>query len=344
MTRFSHNIFLLRAPLLCGVAILLMLMPAASIAQQLPADREALQLSVTPRHPGPKQNVRIGIESFSFNIDRSTISWFLDEELVARDPGRRTFTFQTGPVGSRSVVDVVIDTPLGTQVSRRVVVRPSHVALLWEAETYTPPFYQGKALYTPGSVIKLVAFATMVSAEGRTYTPNELVYTWEKDGRPLRQFSGAGEAVLRIINDTFIRPFTIAVEVKAPDNQIATRRIRIESVQPMVELYHNDPLLGIRYGEAVGSRFVLEEEEAALVAEPYFFAVNARDSGNLRYNWRLNNERIDADSSITLRPTGPRGGSAHLELALRHLGHTLQSTRFATTLVFAPSPSANFTP
>ncbi|MFQ5754351.1 MAG: hypothetical protein ACE5HI_20410, partial [bacterium] len=153
---------------------------------QIPGFGEVILFDVSPENPRPGQIVTVAIESFSVDLDRaSSITWLVNGEAVNRGAGVKQIQFETGELGSVSVVDVVVrGTDIGT-VSESVTIRPTEVDLIWEAGVYTPPFYSGKALPSSESEITIVAVPQLVTSSGNKLKSSDLIFTWKKDGKVL---------------------------------------------------------------------------------------------------------------------------------------------------------------
>jgi hypothetical protein len=202
------------------------------------------------------------------------------------------------------------------------VIRPTEVELLWEADSYVPPFYRGRALPSAGSHLRFFAMPRLARAGGALISPNDLLYTWRKNGKVAQSVSGRGKHTVLLDSPVLFGSDTVSVEVSTTDGELrGFSSMRIASVEPSLELYENHSLFGILYYRALGSQTTLPEEEATFSAIPYFAPVESPNSGLLIYKWRINNTAIASDTTrpnaITLNAAGS-DGRAFIELALTH--------------------------
>ena len=134
---------------------------------QTPSFGEVVLFDVSPENPRPNQIVTIDIESFSIDLDRAdSITWLINNEVVSRGAGIKQMQFETGKLGSHSVIDVVVrGTSMGA-ITESITIAPTEVDLIWEADSYTPPFYSGKALPASDADITIVAISQFVTSSG----------------------------------------------------------------------------------------------------------------------------------------------------------------------------------
>jgi hypothetical protein len=189
--------------------------------------------------------------------------------------------------------------------AQTTIVLPAGVDLIWEAESYTPPLYKGKALYPDGGSVRIVAMP-----DARFGNHDNLFYTWKTDGRVLGSLSGRGRQVFERAGTILGGPLSVSVEVReTPDGPVAAAGVaRIPASAPQVLAYEHDPLLGTIFDKALQGTVALEREEITVVAYPYFFSAPARDV--LEYEWRVNSRAAGGDKSITLRRGDETGGAS----------------------------------
>lgn len=319
-------------------ALLLSLFPISSHAQlQTPNTGDILVLTLFPQSPAAYQVVQAKVSSFSINLNQAKVAWFFNDKLVQEGAGHTTFSFRTGAVGTVSKLRVEVTNQQGLKATETLDVRPAYVAIGWEADTYTPPLYQGKALYAPGAVFTATAFPVVIGEDGVSTPASSLVYRWYKDGKLQDPLSGLNRQKISFIHAEYIRPFTIKVEILTTSNQIlATGEEYITVVQPEMLVYESFPLLGVRYDKAIGARHTLTSEEGSLLAEPYYFNATTRYDSSLSYQWEIRGEPAGNTPNVTLRPA-ESAGIASLQITVRHLSKILQSARKAFTVQFTGS-------
>ncbi|MDP6388186.1 MAG: hypothetical protein QGG63_02850, partial [Candidatus Pacebacteria bacterium] len=249
---------------------------------QIPSSGEIISFEVSPENPRPGDVVTVSIKSFSVDLDRAdSIIWLVNDEIISRGVGIKQMHFQAGKLGSRSVIDVVArGTSLGT-VSESITIRPTEVDLIWEAKTYTPPFYKGKALPSSSAEITVTAIPQFVTSNGNKLKSSELIFTWKKGRKVLGNDSGRGKDTLKITGPKIFRSTLIQVKVESLGRTLAGKGFaQVFAVAPRIVFYENDIILGMKYGNAIGRNFTLTNEEITVTAHPYFFSGNRRVSSD----------------------------------------------------------------
>ena len=184
------------------------------------------------------------------------------------------------------------------------------VDIIWQGETYTPPFYEGRALWSKQSLITLVAIPQGLG------NPSNLIYKWIQDGTVLGFISGPGKDTLRIEDSLFSKPQTIKVEiVTAEDELLADDELVIVPTNSQALIYEKNPLYGYMFHREVGRNFRIDEGEVTFSAFPFFSTPPARDAGNLTYQWSTNTGESGVGHTVTYR--APEEGEGTSRVGLR---------------------------
>ena len=141
------------------------------------ASGEDATLSITPEIPGALEDVRITASSYSFDIDSAKIIWTLNGKIAIQGTGEKVFNFKNGPAGKKTVVSFLATNNNGVRVQKDFSFIPQDVDIVWEAETYTPPFYRGKAMPSSEAIINISAIPHFFTGGKRVSSAN-LVYDW----------------------------------------------------------------------------------------------------------------------------------------------------------------------
>lgn len=340
---YRTSTFLTLFALLVGFACVLVGQPTTVHGQLVPS-LSRMDISGKPEIPGPNTSVLLTLKSYSLSLDTARVTWRVNGEVVKSARGALQLQLTTGGLGSVTTVEATADAAAGT-LSASLVLRPQYVGIAWEAQTYTPVLYRGKALHTPGSKIRATALPVLVGGSGVALPADDLQYTWTLNKHPQPQLSGYGRQSVLLENSKVLQPLNVAVEVRSRDNTLVARNeITIPIVQPEVLLYEKNPLLGVRYAHALGTSYALPPGEATVVAEPFYLSSPTRDDSTLTFDWRIGNNPIDARGIVTLRPEGTGEGSVPLSLVLRNTTEPLQSARTTVQVLFkaAESDAPNF--
>jgi hypothetical protein len=249
-----------------------------------------INVETIPNIPGPNESVQLKINSFSFNLNNYYVAWFKDGRQVLAGFGERNFRFIMGDTGT--VTEIMIVVEYENQVFRKELrFAPSEVDLLWEApESYTPPFYRGKALPLGQARIKITAIPETLLIEPND-APN-LIYYWDKNF--LRQVAGSGfgkqsfsfnadplfenEKITVTTNDRRENSFASSTL----DIPISTHTAKIL----FYEINENDRLMTNR---ALNTNSIVTGNKMKMSFHPLNISSNENNFTDLFVDWRINN-------------------------------------------------------
>jgi hypothetical protein len=285
-------------------------------------------ITYNPEHPGSDQDVKVQIKSTAVQIDSSNIIWYINGEVQKEGIGQTKFSFRTGPAGTSTIIDIVIMAPDGKKYTEHEVLNPLDVDFLWEANTYVPPFYKGKARPTYQSMIR----TTAIPFFGATSTPGTYVYDWTL-GRTAGIGKGLGKNTAQIPAAWPHSNVSLKVHAASLDgSQEGERTLNILSVDPVIRFYEKHPLSGVNYSNALRATN-LSSGEFHLRAVPFFFGNEDRDDKKLIYTWRLNGKRIGEGSNPEeLTITGGNGVN-EISLLVEDARRVLQVAEAKTTII-----------
>jgi hypothetical protein len=337
MSSTGYNSALCASFLLAAVLVGTAFCPSVPLfAQALPQIQETLLLDVSPSIPRPESTITVTARSYLTDLARADIAWIVNGNVHEAGPGLDTIELELGKVGEATSIQVVVGTHDIGSVSKSLTLRPAEVDLLWEADTYTPPFYEGKALPSSRSGLRIVATPNFTSAGGLSLNPEDLIYTWERGSRVLGSLSGRGKNTLEIEAAQLYNQLLISVRVESVDGTLlAGNSVLVPALTPEVVLYEDHPTRGMLLERALPETFDLEEEEVTLTAIPFFFSTNERNESHMTYSWSVDGTNVAPQtgnpSSITLRPTGGSGRSS-LSVDLRNQQSLLQIARSSLSI------------
>lgn len=205
-----------------------------------------------------------------------------------------------------------------------VSVQAQSLDLLWQGETYTPPFYQGKSLWSKQTTITFYAVPHGLG------NPSNLNYQWTRNGTVLGLISGVGENSIVYRDTIFSKPITMKVEVvDADENVLASASAVLRPTDTEVMVYEDHPLYGFMFHRAIGDAFKLSKDEVTFAAFPYFSDVFSRLEERLVYRWSSNSAEDQQGPSAVYRiPEGERGSAlvgitfSDSELVLTNIGRS----------------------
>lgn len=305
-----------------------------------------IQYIVSPQTPGPNTQVTIEVDGVGSFVGDSTITWSQDGKVASKGVGQRNFTFTTGALGSQTHIHVVVQSTTEGTLTNDWVFIPSAVNLVWEADTSVPPFYKGKALYSGGSDIKVVAFPSIV-VNGKNFAASSLSFQWTLDGDPLPSQSGLGKNSLTFTGSQLQNEEDVSVDVYYGASKVGQGSITIPATTPELLLYDKDPLRGLLLDTALPAGISLSTNEFTVQVVPYYFAKSSLKSGSLTYAWTLNgNDTSGPDANqgtLTLRQAGSGTGAAVLGVSLQNNDSDkfVQAANTALRIIFGNQSSGS---
>lgn len=265
---------------------LILLTPSSILAYQEVTAGGDLVATVSPADPGPNTRVTISLRAYGIDIDNSLITWGLDGKMINSSFGLKNFAFQTGALGSRTIVSIdVAPRSQDSSIKKILVFEPLDLELDWQSATSRPYWYQGRNLVTPESVVTVSALVTAVDQSGKTIPPETLVYKWTKNDKVLEAQSGIGRSNLSY---TAAKKGAdqIGLTLVTPNGNATTKTISIPVLTPKISFYIEQPLIGTIFQQQLGSEQSLADN-LALRAEAFGFSADP-----LSFNWVLGQETI----------------------------------------------------
>lgn len=290
-------------------------------------------VNISPKYPGPFETVTIFVEDFSRDINSETISWSLNGGAAESGVGLKRFSFETGDLGTVSRVNVNIG---GN--SQEITVRPTKIDLIWQSDSYTPPFYRGKALHVSQDPITVVAEPHFINSQGGRINPNTLVYKWKRDGKVSNSASGYGKKTFTVTPAILIKPEIVEVEVSSSDGTFfSVGSVNIPVSSPEVLLFEDHPLYGTDFSKSLNNKeFEITNSEVKIAAFPNFFSNVQRLANGLTYNWRLNSNSLNQNSDeVIFRKPETGSGRSAISLEIRNTDRFMQTANTQTTATFS---------
>ncbi len=281
-----------------------------------------ISLDIDPASPDAFESVTIKLITFSIDLDIHNITWMVNGEQKSGGIGKKSITVQVGAYGEGTSVQAIIHSQDGRLVRKSIVLRPATVDVLWEAvDSYTPPFYQGKALPARGAVLKFVAMPNLIIGDDHLKA-QELDYTWSWNYKVKPDSSGYNKQFMGIKNLFVNREETVSVAVKNTQGNIRGEgSTKLTFVEPDINFYKTflnsnnyDLTRSLKEGRGdVNKKF-------DLVGIPYFFSVRPNLTlDSLGYQWKVDGSIITKDNTenknfISLIPSNK--GTVDLSLSV----------------------------
>ncbi|MCH8986800.1 hypothetical protein IIA94_01385 [Patescibacteria group bacterium] len=237
----------------------------------------------TKDFPGPNEPYEAWVRSSAVDVNRASITWTHNGEVVAEGLGVKSYIFRTGDVGRIETLSITVSAN-GRVFEDSRTFHINDVDLLWQAFTTVPSWYKGKALTSSQSAITVTAFPVLLR-NGKKLPPAQLVYRWSLDDDFKPESSGSRRRSFSFLAD-FVPGIEQEITVKVSDinNTLqAQKTIVIPVAQPKVLFYEERPLEGTVMGKALTNFILPAGTENTFRAIPYFFTRGAP----LSYEWLI---------------------------------------------------------
>ncbi len=208
-------------------------------------------------------------------------------------------------------------------------VQAQEVDILWQGETYVPPFYQGRSLWSNQSKINFVAIAQGLG------DPAKLSYRWTKNGTVLGKNNGIGRNTLSFFDTVLSRPQILKVDIIKPNISpggydeytiLASAHITVTPIIPTLLVYENNPLYGFMFHRETSGTFKLKEKEITFSAFPFFFSALNRMDDAINYEWHTNIGEAKTANSVTYRVPDNVAGSSQVSVRASNRDEIMQYT------------------
>lgn len=317
--------------------IIVLFTPTLMFGQSFGKTDDSISFNINPDFPRPGESATISITSYINNLDKSEIKWYVNNSLEKEGTGEKKFTFKMGALGENKLIKVVINKDTGGTVTKIFNLNPTEVDLIYEVNTYTPPFYNGKSWFTKQSTVKVVAIPRMLDKANKLIPPEEYTYTWRVDGSVVQNKSGFGKNIFVYNSPLISRDISISVEVSPKSsNNTAKSSIFLPYQDPLILGYEKNPIYGIIFERAILGNYYLNRDEITFEAIPYFFTTN-NSFTNLDFEWRMNGEKFLSTNKIneaTFRVEEDQKGQSSIFVKANNKDKMLQSREFDFTLFF----------
>lgn len=306
---------------------------------QVPAIIEQVSVDVSPEVPKPGQTVTFNITSYGgIDIDRAQVNWVVNGKSILKGFGEKQFIFTPSEDGKLTTVVLHIQPQYGAEVTKTFKFQPSEVDVLWQASTYTPPFYKGKALFTPEADVQFVAMPNIQNSKGVKIQPGKAVYDWEINYKHYADKSGYGKNYYNYAGSILAKPVNIRVSASDPLNteSAGVGSLDITPTQPILLMYEIHPTYGPLFNRAAVGTFNFGVQDIQLGAYPYFYSVSSKKS--LSYVWKINGVALDAlpqnQDFVVLQKVKPESGQSTVSVVASNGDKVLQQSMTSLDLLY----------
>jgi hypothetical protein len=301
--------------------------PSLSFGQTTQAGN-FLEISMVPENPEPLQGVKLTLKSSAYDLNRSTITWSVDDKIKGTNIGLKELNILAGKNGQKTNIKISVKTPNDGEKNLEAFFIPSLVDLIYETHSYVPPFYKGKSLNPNQGVVSVTAIPELINNQGVRIPTQNILYSWKKDGEIQESSSGVGKNTFTFNGTLPIRDAIISVNASSLDGNIyAAKQIKIASIYPKIIFYENHPLYGLMFNQAIKNTVKMTEVEFSVLAIPYFFSTGYANNPDIEYNWRMNENSLlnqEPRNAFTAKIESALSGTAGIGLKTNDVNRPFQ--------------------
>lgn len=259
-----------------------------------------INLSVSPQYSSPGEAVSFSLQDFQNDLNTATIVWIVNGTKISSGVGDTSLQITAGSANKAEIIKAIITFQNGTIITKNITIIPSTVDLLWQAHSYTPPFYLGKALFPYQGNLTITAMPSFSLSN-----PSDAIYSWKVDDQVMSGVSGFGKNTITLTGSILLKPINITVIATSLDGkQSAENSISLTGTSPSVIFYQESPLYGLLLNEALGPNITINNQ-VGLNAIPYFFDTSDPYTPNTSFSWAMNNQTIAGQSGQILNVAPP---------------------------------------
>jgi hypothetical protein len=242
--------------------------------------------------------------------------------------GQKSFSLNAPALGKETTVIATVALFDG-DLNETITIRPSIMTLLWEAnDSYVPPFYEGKAMPSADSEIKVVALPEIKSGSSLV-DPTNMTYDWQLDETADENNSGYGKNYFTYTGDYLDDSDNVSVTATTLDQKYSTTgAVDVATVTPKIEFYKKDANLGTIWEQALSDGYDVTSSQT-LQAAPYFISPQNLQIPFLTFTWAVNDQEVNVPTySKNLLPLilqSGTSGSSKIELDISNT-HDLNQT------------------
>lgn len=297
-----------------------------------------VNISLSPTNPGPNMDITATVSSFQANVDAVNITWYINGQKKLSGFGKKNFTFKTGDVGDILTLQASLETDTYGTLKKEILVLPNTLDVLWEADTYTPPFYKGKPLPSSQSSVRVTALPRFID-QNNLIDASSIIYVWKKGYFKDQESSGFGKNAFVYKTGYTFNDDEITVTATTQDKSVSiTKKIPIHIYEPKIVFFKNNPIEGIRYENALVDIFTYKENELTVHAVPFFFSLSDINNNSASFLWKLDGKSLainpENKAEFTLRKPEKGSGKYQLKLDINNMGYDLQTASKGLTLVY----------
>ena len=245
-----------------------------------------------PENPSYGENVYIEIGSYTVDLDRKNIEYYLNGSKIKEGVGEKDISFFLSDKGNENsqTLEIVLDDQTRS-FREEIIFYPNKLHLVYEVKNvYNNDNYKGRPPIYSKSEILFKAFPDFYNG-GRKIHPDSLYYSWYVDDVKQIENSGLGKKIFE--SNAKYWPFKKEVSLVVEDYSgkiVNNKKISITAEKtPEVLLYKSDVETDIPFRNYFQNSESVIEDLLDIIAFPLgIFSGN----GPSNFSWKINNQKV----------------------------------------------------
>lgn len=247
-------------------------------------------LSASNENPVPGETVDVLFQSYSVDLNRSFIQWFINDKKYDEGTGKTVIYVTMGGVGEKSKIRAVAKTESGEIIEAMLSLTPFELSLYWWTDSSVPYWYKGKALPNANSQIYVSAFPRTLSLSAQ----QKYIYKWSLNDAPQILSSGYSKQLFSFKASLPQLADRVTVSIENFEKTFTfAKTISVLNVEPEIYVCVAHLTRGCIRTPAT---LIAAGDTVDLKAQPFFFASPA----SVRYDWNI--DGIKPTTPATTRP------------------------------------------
>lgn len=287
-----------------------------------------ISISVVPNNPQPLEPVILEVKSYSVDLNQANIAWRYNGKVVSSGIGRTRINVIAPEANSAGLITATVSGVGFASSTTAIDLRTAKVDLLWEAaDSYTPPFYKGKAMFVNNGLVRVTAIPARSA-------PKNISFEWSRNDSVDLSVSGYNKNSITFRNETLKQQERISVTAESGLFR-GNNSLTITPTKPQIVLYQKQEGF-IDYNNGRLSSIATSAPGITLRFEPYFFSTPGGMDKNLVFEIKNNENQIYGDqrqNEISFsRPEN--GGESSIEVGVGTIVYSLQNALRQFTILF----------
>jgi hypothetical protein len=281
-----------------------------------------VSIDMAPENPAPNENTTVTLSSYTDDLNSVLITWFVNGKKSSSGIGQKNFSLKAPTMGEKTTVMATISLFDG-DIDESVTVEPSIMTMLWQAnDSYVPPFYEGKAMPSAGSEVKVVAIPEIKNGVGFV-DPTNMTYDWQLNSTNDENNSGYAKNFYIYTSDYLDSSDDVTVTTETLDQKYSIDgSVNVSTVDPKIEFYKKDSTLGTIWEQALSDGYKVVGNQT-IQAAPYFISPKDIRIPFLTFDWSVNDQTVAvptySDNFLPLIVQAGTSGTSKISLEVNNV-------------------------